>query len=46
MEYWNKGRMGFLKGNYFILFLTPNCIILEPIIPLFQYSIIPIDAVL
>jgi len=54
MEYWNTGILEgwFLKGYYpfsilsstQILPLTPNCIIPEPIIPLFHYSSIPIGA--
>jgi len=51
-EYWKGGMLEvwFLKGYYPFLILssiqmlplTLNCIIQEPIVPLFHYSIIPI----
>jgi len=54
MEYWNGGILEywFLKGKYPFFILssaqnlppTPHCIIPEPIIPLFQHSIILIGA--
>jgi hypothetical protein len=50
MEWWNTGRL-FLKGcEPFLISLSTQilqltyCIIPEPIIPIFQHSIIPIGA--